>query len=307
MSVAAVALTVLLTPDHGQSTAQFRISTDVVRVDVFVGEKGRAIAGLRSSDFELYDDGRKQTVDAVSVESLPLSVVLALDTSASVEGDHIVYLRSAASGFLSQFSQGDRAALVTFSHHVSLRSPFTSEVSSLKSALMQVEPEGATSWHDALFAALEILEPVRERPMVLLFTDGADTYSWLAEEQMLPLVRQSNAVIYGVARSEEVSMPDVRTTAGRARWREAQRQHAERVRLLRELTDESGGRLLETRSSEPIEALFLEILAEMKTRYVLLYRPPPPVREGWHDLEVQVKRNGASVKARRGYYYEPNR
>jgi VWFA-related protein len=287
-----------------QDAAQFRISTDVVQVDVFVGESGRAIRGLDAADFELYDDGNLQAIDAVSIESLPLSVVLALDTSASVKGPHLAYLRNAARQFVDGFSPADRAALLTFSHHLSLRSPLTSEVSSLQSALSRVEPGGATSWHDALFAALEILEPVRERTLVLLFTDGADTYSWLSEERMLPLVRRSNAVLYAVARSEETAMPDVRTTLGQARWREQQWQHAERTRLLRELAEESGGRLLETRSSERLEALFLEILAEVKTRYVLLFRPEPPIREGWHELEVRVKRKGATVEARRGYYYE---
>ena len=303
MSAACFAALALLS----QATAQFRVSTEVVQVDVFVGENGRAIRGLESAEFELYDDGRLQSIDAVSIESLKLNVVLALDTSASVKGPHLAYLRNAARRFLGEFSPVDRAALLTFSHHLSLRSPLTSEVPSLQSALSGVEPGGATSWHDALFAGLELLEPVRERPLVLLFTDGADTYSWLSEDKMLPLVRRSNAVIYAVARSEETAMPDVRTTVGQARWREEQWQRAERTRLLRELSEESGGRLLETRSSDRLEALFLEILAEMKTRYVLLFRPEPPIREGWHDLEVRVKRKGATVEARRGYYYEANR
>ncbi len=54
----------------------------------------------------------------------------------------------------------------------------------LKQALEAAEAMGGTAWHDALFAALELLEVVRERPMVLLFTDGADTYSWLSEDQV---------------------------------------------------------------------------------------------------------------------------
>ena len=294
----------VLTQDQ---TARFRVSTDVVQVDVLVEEKGRAIPDLGAMDFELDDNGRKHAGDAVVVEELPLSVVLALDTSSSVKGAHLDYLRSAASAFLDGFSKDDRAALLTFSHHLRLRSPLTPEISTLKSALGETVPDGATSWHDALFAALEILEPVRERPMVLLFTDGADTYSWLSEHQLLPLVRQSNAVIYSIARSEETAMPDVRTTAGQAQWREQQWQRAERTRILKQVSEESGGRFLETRSSDRLESLFLEILAEMKTRYVLVYRPEPPIREGWHELEVKVKRRGATVQARRGYYYEAHR
>jgi Ca-activated chloride channel family protein len=297
-------LLVLLAPSQERGELRFRITTDVVPVDVFVGENGRAVPGLDVADFELYDDGAHQTVDAVRIEALPLNVFLVLDTSFSVAGPHLTHLQAAARAFLEEMTEDDRAALVTFSHHLSLASGLTRDVASLQRDLLAVEAEGATSWHDALFAALEMLEPVRERPMVLLFTDGADTYSWLSEDQMVPMVRRSNAVVYAITRAEEPWTVDMRTTRGRARMRAARRDHAERTRLLRQITSESGGRLLETASTERLGSLFLEILAEMKTRYVLFYRPPEPIREGWHEIEVRVKRRGAEVRARRGYYYE---
>jgi VWFA-related protein len=139
---------------------------------------------------------------------------------------------------------------------------------------------------------------------VLLFTDGADTYSWLREEQMIPLVSHSNAVVYAITRNERAPIPDLGTTRARERFRQNRRENIRRIRLLLDVTRESGGRLIETSSSGRLQEVFLEILAEMKTRYILTYSPQAPVRGGWHGLEVKVKQKGADVHARRGYYYE---
>jgi VWFA-related protein len=305
MTVPALALAgALLQTPQEQERAVFRVATHAVRVDVFVGRGGRAVSGLTAEDFELHDDGKLQTVERVSVENIPLNVVLALDTSTSVTGKTLELLRSAASVFVDELGEDDRASILTFSHHLRLRSELTADRLASKRTLQDVEAEGATCWYDALFAALEILEPVRDRPMVLLFTDGADTYSWLGEDQLLPLVKESNAIVYAITRGEPPTVPDRFTTAERARWRLARQEHARRTRVLREVTDESSGRLVETDSYDRLQALFLEILEEMKTRYVLTYSPPEPVREGWHELEVKVKRQGVDVRARRGYYHE---
>jgi VWFA-related protein len=283
----------------------FRVSTEAVQVDVFVGKDGRAVAGLVASDFELYDDGELREVDSVTVAEVPLNVVLVLDTSESVKGETLAHLNRAAGDFLDQLTPEDRAALITFSHHLNLRAGLTSETAPLKQKLEEVEAVGGTAWHDALFAALEMLETVRERPMVLLFTDGADTYSWLREEQMTPLVSRSNAVVYAITRNEGAPLPDLGTTRAQERFRRNRRENLRRIRLLLDVTRESGGRLIETSSSDRLQEIFLEILAEMKTRYILTYSPPAPVRDGWHELEVKVKRKGVEVQARRGYHYGP--
>jgi len=305
VSLAGLVLLLIAAPQEPRPL--FRVSTEAVQVDVFVGEDGRAVTGLGPEDFELYDDGVLRNVDSVAVAEVPLNVVLVLDVSESVEGVALTQLRSAADKFLDELSPEDRAALVTFSHHLSLRSDLTSDPAPLKQALSKVEAVGGTSWHDALFAALEMLEAVRERPVVLLFTDGADTYSWLREEQVVSLVSRSNAVVYAITRGERAAIPDLGTTRAQERFRQNRRERFRRTRLLLDVTRESGGRLIETSSSGPLEESFLEILAEMKTRYILTYSPPAPVRNGWHELEVKVKRKGVDVHARRGYHYEARR
>lgn len=307
MTVLGLAFLAALSPPQERDRPVFRISAEAVQVDVFVGEDGRAVAGLDTSDFELYDDGEPQQVDSVTVAEIPLNVVLVLDTSESVRGATLTHLRRAAAGFLDELPSGDRAALVTFSHHLSQNYGLASQIAPLKKALEETEALGGTAWHDALFAALEMLEVVRERPVVLLFTDGADTYSWLREDQMVPLVSRSNAVVYAITRKERTPVPNLGTSRAQERFRQNRRENVRRTKLLLEVTRESGGRLIETESPDRLQEIFIEVLAEMKTRYILTFSPEAPIREGWHELEVKVKRKGVEVHARRGYYYEASR
>ncbi len=285
-------------------TPLFRATTEIVQVDVYVGRDGRAVLGLGESDFELFDDGERQELDLVDAQTVPVHIALVLDASDSVAGIRLSHLRDAARQLLDDLDDEDEAALVSFSHHLRRDAELTRDKDELQSALHQVEAYGATAWHDALFVGLKTVENVEHRPMVLLFTDGIDTYSWLREEQMLPLVEQSQAVIYAIGQKEPLSMGHLVKDRARRAAREAE---ADRTRLLRKLTETSGGRFIETDTTENLRPIFSTILAEMKTRYLLSYRPRGAIREGWHDLSVEVDMRGVDVHARRGYYYEAKR
>jgi hypothetical protein len=80
-------------------------------------------------------------------------------------------------------------------------------------------------------------------------------------------------------------------------------EHSTHTRLLRNLTEASGGHLIETSSTAELEKIFLSVLAEMKTRYLLTYHPTNTER-GWHAVEVKLKGQKANIRARRGYFYE---
>jgi len=283
----------------------FRATTEIVQVDVYVARDGRAVLGLGASDFELFEDGVLQELDLVDAQNIPVHIALVLDTSSSVAGLGLSHLREAAIQLMDGLNDEDEAALISFSHHLKRDAELTRDKNRVRAAITAVESYGATAWHDALFVGLKTLENVEHRPMVLLFTDGMDTYSWLREEQMLPLVEQSQAVIYAIGRKERLPMELGRGHLARDRARrDARTANTKRTRLLRKLTKTSGGRFIETDTTENLGPIFSAILAEMKTRYLLSYQPREPLREGWHSLEVKVEIRGVNVHARRGYFYE---
>lgn len=289
-------------------TPLFRATTEIVQVDVFVGRNGHAVLGLGAKDFELFEDGVHQELALVDAQNIPVHIALVLDTSSSVAGQDLSHLRDAAIQLLDDLNDEDEASLISFSHHLKRGAELTRDKDRVRAAIDAVEAYGATAWHDALFVGLKTVGNVEHRPMVLFFTDGIDTYSWLREEQMLPLVEQSQAVIYAIGRKERLPIELGQGQLARDRARRAARKaNAKRTQLLRKLTETSGGRFIETDTTENLGAIFSTILAEMKTRYLLSYQPREPIREGWHTLTVKVKVRGVDVHARRGYFYEKKR
>jgi len=256
----------------------FSSKVEAIRVDVLVTDRGKPVLGLGRGDFEIFDNGVGQQVDLVSFDQQPLNVILTLDMSDSVVGDRLANLRDAGRGVLDGLKTGDRAALVTFSHAVSLGADLTVDLARVRSALDQARPSGYTSVVDACFAGMMLGESDAGRALVIVFSDGLDTSSWLAPEAVLEIAKRSDAVVYAVSAG-----PD--QDGG----------------FLRELAEQTGGRLFEVESTKKLSAIFVQVLEEFRRRYVLSYSPRGVSADGWHQLTVRVKGRDATVKARPGY------
>ena len=277
----AAAVAILISSSAAGTAAQtptFSAGVEAVRVDVLVTDGDQPLLGLGPADFEVRDNGVRQDASLISSEKLPLNVILALDTSASVSGEPLDHLRSAGRALLDRLEPEDRAALVTFSHEVTLREALTHVVDRVSLALARVEPLGETAVIDGSFAAMMLGETDIGRDLLIVFSDGVDTSSWLTGAQVLEAARRSDLVVYGVS---------VRGT--------------DRPEFLRELSELTGGSLLEMDSTRDLGAAFVGILDEFRHRYLLSYSPRGVSPEGWHELKVTVKDRGATVKARAGY------
>jgi VWFA-related protein len=266
--------------------ATFSTRTESVRVDVLVTEGGRIVSGLGPSDFEIRDEGVLQAVDFVSFQQLPVHVVLALDLSYSVSGERLDDLRGACEALLDALGRDDRASLLTFDLAVSRRSRPTSDFAGLRAALAAVEPErvdtpGGTALADATYAGLLAGEFDGGRPLVLVFSDGVDTASWLSSSRVLDAARRTSAVVYGVS---------VHGSGGTS--------------FLRDVSEITGGTVFEAESTRTLRASFVRVLEEFRSRYMVSYSPRGVPRGGWHRLDVRVKGRRAAVKARPGYMAE---
>lgn len=106
---------------------RFRVAVDAVSVDALVTRGGRPVSGLSANDFEVRDNGVPQQVKVVSVEAVPVNVVLALDVSESVAGERLASLADAGRAAVRGLRAIDRAAILTFSvenrgwHDISVR------------------------------------------------------------------------------------------------------------------------------------------------------------------------------------------
>ncbi len=263
---------------QAQDVPTFKATTEVVRVDVLVTSAGRPLTGLGPADFEVLDNGVLQTVDLVSFEQLPLNVVLALDLSESVAGERLAHLTAASRAVLERLGPSDQAALVLFSHPVRLRSGLTTDAQKVTRALERAWAGGDTSLIDATYSAMMVGESDVGRALVIVFSDGADTASWLRPEAVLDIAKRTDVVVYGVSVRRMGVSP-----------------------FLRALTDQTGGRQFEVESTKDIGAAFEGILEEFRQRYVIGYTPSGVASGGWHPITVRIKGKNATSRARPGY------
>ena len=256
----------------------FSAKVESVRVDVLVLENGRPVRGLGPADFEIADNGVSQQVDLVSFEQIPLTVVLALDMSDSLAGERLAQLQDASRAVLDGLTKDDQAALITFSHVVALGSPLSKDVGVARGALADAHGFGDTSLVDGVYAAMMVGESDVGRALVIVFSDGLDTSSWLSPEAVLESAKRSDVVAYSAAIGSVGGAP-----------------------FLRELSALTGGTSYKVESTKDLRATFLGILDEFRHRYLVSYTPRGVAKEGWHRLDVRIRNRKATVKARPGY------
>jgi VWFA-related protein len=256
----------------------FSSRVDAVRVDVLVTNNGKPVTGLTPADFEILDNGVAQQVDLVSFDQVPLNVVLAFDMSNSVEGDRRERLLEGADKLLSGLRDDDQAGLVTFSHVVNRGAKLTGDLAAVREAFARAEGIGDTALVDGVFAAMMVGESDVGRSLLIIFSDGVDTSSWLPSASVLDAARRSGVVAYAVSVKSRI-----------------------RPEFLEELASLTGGRLFEVERTQNLDAIFLGVLEEFRHRYLVSYTPRGVSRTGWHQLEVRLKGRRATVKARPGY------
>jgi Ca-activated chloride channel homolog len=277
---------------------QFRSGTLGVRVDVLVSNGQQLVRGLDAGDFELRDNGVLQSVSEIEIERIPLNLILVFDTSTSVAGERMRFLLQASEALIDQLRDRDRVALLSFASRVRLLAPLTPSRLQIRGALFGLEAKGATSLRDAAFAGLALREDDPGRTLVLIFSDGEDTSSWLGMSAVLESAKRTDAVVYAVALPERRYV----TSSLLNRTGEVTVEHA--GKFLDNLTQESGGRVIFATSNSDLRATFTRALAEFRERYVLSYSPAGVLSTGWHRLEVRLTNKAGKVTARRGYFAE---
>ena len=182
---------------------QYTLSVDVDLV-VFnvtvLGNDGRPVTGLTSSDFHVYEDGREEKIKVFQPEDTPATVGLLIDNSGSMTNKRKDVV-SAAQAFLNASHPKDEMFIVNFNRRpwlaLSPSRAFTSDRSELKATLAETRAEGTTALYDALKLALDHLnESSRQRKALVVLSDGGDNASTTKLDDVLKIAQQSSATIY---------------------------------------------------------------------------------------------------------------
>jgi VWFA-related protein len=255
---------------------------------------------LAAADFDLRDNGVHQRIDVVTVEDVPLSVMLALDLSESVQGERLTHLKQAAAAAIEALKPADRAALLTFTAAIQLRAGWTSDRAAIRHALESLTAAGPTDLNDVAFAALTLHDERPGRALILLFTDGFDTAGWLPAGAALNAARRAEAVVYSVQLKDAVRPAKMPLTFQPLLPLNLPSEF-DRKTLLPDLCEETGGRTFYADADKDLRETFVRVVDEFKSRYLLTYVPANVAPAGWHALDVKVRGRNVKVTARKGY------
>ncbi len=326
MALAAFAVAALVTQAPPTPTPpEFPSGVEAVYLDVAVRHRGKPVPGLTAADFELSEAGAPRSVEVIEGANAPVHAIMALDVSSSVQGKRLAALRAAAESFLDGLGAKDRATLLTFSHRVRLDTRVGVAPAEARAALARVQAGGATALFDAALAAVTLADRRHGRPIVLMFSDGADELSWVSEEQLHQVVRNGTGVVHAVAvtalpeNARQSVQVDLDPRGRAAREASGGQTDSQRVfdahaqastqraagaaipAVLTAMAGESGGEVWRADDDEALGKAFASALDEVRSGYVLRFEPGPGPAGEWRELRVRVKNGRGDVRARKGY------
>jgi Ca-activated chloride channel homolog len=238
------------------------LKVKVKLVNVFVtvtDEHGAPVAGLKKDNFILKEDGREQKVAVFDKESaLPLSIVLAVDTSLSTRRDLGVELQSARHFAHTILRPVDALSVYGFNEIVNEFVPFTSDLKKIDRGIDRIRLGSATALYDALYLASQALDRRQGRKVMVVITDGGDTVSKTDYQQALQAAQEAEAIVYSI-----IVVP-VESSAGR----DTGGEHA-----LIQLSSDTGGKYFYADSLPKLDDAFRQISDELRTQYLLAYYP----------------------------------
>jgi VWFA-related protein len=279
----------------------FRSSASLVSLNVTVQDTGaKYVSGLKPEDFAVFEDGVRQDVQFCESQSVPVDLIVLLDTSSSMS-DKIGLVREAADGFLGTLRPGDRGAVVAFSDRVSVLQPLTVDRQPLTRAVASIKAYGATALDDAIYISLkEFGRAARQsgevrRQAIAVLSDGDDTSSLVSFDDVLALARQMGVNIYTVGLHSTLEMKQAAGNTGR-------RYLSEGDYTLNTLARETGA-LSYFPSVQQLKTVYASIAQELAHQYSIGYTPANQELDGrFHRILVQVvSRPGLKPRTRPGY------
>lgn len=288
-------------PAQSQPSAppSFRSGTSVVALNVTVSDGKKLVTGLGQNDFEVYEDGVQQQVRFFESRSVPLDVILLLDTSASMR-ERMPTIHEAARGFMRMLREGDRGAVVSFSDQVAILQPLTSETAAIEQAITSTAARGATALHNAIYVALkEFGRPASvqgevRRQAIAVLSDGEDTSSVVSYDDVLGLARRMGVGVYTIALQSQFAA---------LRARSERRYFSESDHEMKMLAKETGAQSFFPATVEDLKSVYSVISDELNSQYSIAYAPSNARADGrYRRIVVRVTADPAfRPRVRAGY------
>jgi Ca-activated chloride channel family protein len=297
MLLALGPLLVAQAPRPTPAPLTFGTGIEVINLTVSVTQTdGHYVTDLKREDFAVFEDGIRQELTLYTHEDLPISLMLMLDTSASMD-EKLSVAQAAAVRFIKTLRDQDRAAVMQFNDRATVLQDFSADAPTLEKAVRRTQTSGPTALHNALYVALKELArqksvtELRRRAIVLL-SDGEDTASLVTDDQVLDLARKSEVSIYAISLRPNRSQDRERLAFSQA------------THLLTALARDTGGQVHFPNSLSELDGVYDRIAEELRTQYNLGYVSSNTKRDGkWRRIVLRTpQRDDLQIRNRVGYF-----
>ncbi len=279
-------------PCAAQQVPVFRGGVDLVNLGVTVTDKkGNLVADLTADDFEIDENGTRQTVRYFSSGTagptqMQTHLGLLLDVSESM-GDDIGFTKTAAIKFLNSLLEAVDITMIDFDTEVRATRYSQSDFVRLIERIRLQKASGFTALYDAIGVYLTSSFEQDGRKVMLLYTDGGDNRSSMGWVDLYNLLRASDATIYVIGELEH----------------QGSLTRSEQQIRLRQIAEATGGQAFFPTSIKQLDEMYGKVLAEVRAQYTIGYQSTNDTADGaWRRVEIKVKRKDCRVRARQGYF-----
>lgn len=287
-------------PMQADDSGTIRVNVRLVNVFATVTDaRGTPISNLTKDDFKILEDGVPQPIAIFDSESrLPLSVVLAIDTSESTRSDLKLEIASAKKFVHSILRPADRISLFQISEEVLQLTRFTADMTSIERGIDDLQKGSGPSLYDAIYLASDTLIGRQGRKVMVLVTDGGDTTSSATYNSSLRRAEEAEAIVYSIIIVPLAADPG-RNSGG---------EHA-----LIQISNATGGKHYYVESIDRLDQAFRQVSEELRTQYLIGYYPSRRVSDSaFRRITLEVGKNDSDgnllqVRHRAGYYTAPAR
>ena len=277
-------------PEASAGTPRFHVNVRLVNVFLNVTDAhGAPVGGLNKDDFALSEDGVPQKIAYFERDTdMPLSLVLAIDTSGSVRKDTDIEKHAAKDFLRALLRPVDHLDLIDFNSSVREVVPFTADLRHLEWGLDNLDYGPATALYDAIYLASQNLAPRSGRKVLVVISDGGNTVKDVDYPQALDEAIRSDVMVYSL-----IDMP-ILNDAGR----DTGGEHA-----LITMSQETGGKYYYAQYGD-LRAAFQQISEDLRTQYQIGYYPVQRrTQTDFRRIQVALKSNASdTLRYRPGYY-----
>ena len=268
--------------------------------------RNKFVTDLTKDDFRVFEDGKEQRISFFSRQAdLPLRIGMLLDTSNSIR-ERLHFEQGAATDFLYDVIRRgkDQAFLMTFDNEPEVIQDYSGDLDVLSSVIQKQNAGGGTALNDAIYLASERLMdapvptsgPDREvRRILVVISDGEDNLSDHALSDAIQMADRAGVSIYAISTNNDWVEIDTSTPKKFG--------FSEGDNVLKEIADETGGRVFFPYRVDDLAQSFLDIGNELRSQYLIGYTPPYKEADGqFHRVDLKVDRKGLTVRSRKGYF-----